>query len=88
MTAQFGQTTDRSVKMEVEMRIRVFTLGNSEAQYVDLPSGGTIQDALDGLDINTSGITVTLKGAPAEFGKVLEHRDTLTVGTKVAGGLS
>ena len=70
------------------MRIRVFKLGNSEPQFVDLPSGSTVQNALDELDIPTVGMTVAINGADSTLEAGLEHRNTVTVLSKVAGGLA
>ncbi len=70
------------------MIVRVAQLGNPNRDHVELPEGGTVQEALNKANVTTTGITVTINGAPAAMDSVLRHKQTIMVASKVAGGVA
>lgn len=70
------------------MIVRVVRMGSNDQQHVELPNGGTVRDALDKLGISTSGISCSIKGIQVGLEQALDHKNTIMVGSKVAGGLS
>lgn len=68
------------------MIVRVMRLGNPDRNPIELPDGSTVADALREAGISTQGITITVNGSIAELSQILGHKQTVMVGTKVAGG--